>query len=247
MEQNKMTNDKPRLRIEIPTTRSGIDNRAAYRKFVEEGDKVPETSGEGTRTSQVIPNKEGMIYVLSVNVYFAKERSHLGLNWNETYEALASEGKRMPTIPEFRNYLKYLSEDSDLNNGFQEIYDEITKVREPWRAEWIDAYFEKRKDGFYVLTGNKTKSEKLEDYLTSDKTPGINLDDWVYGTNVTNQGLPKTKSKKGDLYYWYPRNERVARFDASSAWAGLGCYRSPVGVDSSLGVFAVLDGEARGQ
>ena len=34
-----MTNDKPRLRIEIPTTRRGIDNREAYRKFVAEGDK----------------------------------------------------------------------------------------------------------------------------------------------------------------------------------------------------------------
>ena len=113
-------------------------------------------------------------------------------------------------------FLKYLREDSDLNHGFQEIYDEITQVRNPWRSEWIDAYFEKRKDGFYVLNGNKTKSEKLEDCLMADKIPGISLDDWVSGTNVTNQGLPKTKSKKGDLYYWYPRDKAVAGFFAGS-------------------------------
>ena len=226
--------DKPRIRIEIPTMRRGIDNREAYRKFVEEGDRMPEP--EPQTHASVAHDKEGMIYVPSTNIYIAKERSHLGLNWNATHEALKSEGLRMPTIPEFRNYLKYLKEDSDLNAESENIYNDITQVRDPWRSEWLDAYFEKRKDGFYVLTGNKTKAEKLEDCLMTDKTPGINLDDWVSGTNVTNQGLPKTKSKKGDLYYWLPRNERVARFYAGSGRADLGCDGDPRGSNSALGV-----------
>ena len=237
-----MTN-KPR--IEIPKTWAGIDTREAYRKFVEEGDRTPEPEPSVNASGK---NLDGFVYNPLTNLYMAKERSHLGLNWNQTHKALNSEGKRMPTIPEFRLYLKYLKENANSNPEFQDIYNEITQVREPWRSEWLDAYFEKRKDGLYVLTGNKSKAEKLEDCLMKDKTPGINLDDWVSGINTTRQGLPKQKVDDGSLYYWYPRSGGVAWFNANSDGASLGCLGDPGDTYSSLGVFAAVEnGEARGQ
>ena len=90
-------------------------------------------------------------------------------------------------------------------------------------GEWLDAYFEQRKDGMYVLTQNKTRAEKLEDCLMQNKTPRIeieiDLDYWL--SNPTKQGLPRENTSKGSLYYWHPRDKYVARFDADSDRADL--------------------------
>ena len=99
----------------------------------------------------------------------------------------------------------------------------------------------------YILTHNKAKSEKLEDCLMDDKTPGINLGDWVSGKSVANQGLPSKKISKGDLYYWHPRDGQVARFIAFSDRAFLLCDGDPSYRNSVLGVFGVADVDARGK
>ncbi|MBI3623034.1 hypothetical protein HY212_03060 [Candidatus Pacearchaeota archaeon] len=177
------------------------------------------------------------IYVPETKLYFAKQRAHTNLDWYNTHKALINEGLRMPTIPEFIGYLKYLKENPSAENT--QIYNEITQVRDPWRANWLDAYFEQRNDGFYILTHNKTKAEKLEDCLMKDKTPGINLDSWL--NDSTSQGLPKQKIDKGDLYYWHYTNGAVAGFGAGSGRASLDCSRGPSGGDPSLGVFAVSE------
>ena len=71
-----------------------------------------------------------------------------------------------------------------------------------------------------------------------DKTPGILLEDWINGKNITSQGLPNKNISSGDLYYWHPRsdNNSVARFSAGSDRANLGCTRGPSGAYSDLGV-----------
>jgi len=179
----------------------------------------------------IIPGKNGFIYVPSLNLDVAKERSHFGKNWYNTHEALGNDDARMLTLPEFTEFLKYTKEHNP------EIYESITKVRSPWRAEWIDAAFEQRDDGLYVLTGNKSKSEKLEGGLMEDRTPGISLDAWL-GEGATKQGLPRANVKDGSLYYWYPRNGTVVRFNADPAGSYLDCDRYPSHCDSGLGVRA---------
>jgi hypothetical protein len=78
---------------------------------------------------------------------------------------------------------------------------------------WLDAYFEKREDGFYVLTGNKTKAEKLDkNTLMEDRTPGISLDSWL--SNPTSQGLPRKNVAEGDLHYWSVSDGLVSMFKA---------------------------------
>jgi len=190
-----------------------------------------------------IPNQESkksfdtdnLIYVPSINLRFEKQRSCLNKNWDEAPIELKKQNLRMPTIPEFIEFLKY----TKIN--YQDIYKEITEVRKPWRAEWLDAYFEKRKDGFYILTHNKTKKEKLdEDTSMKDKTPGISLDDWL--NNPTSQGLPRKNINSGDLYYWSPVSKKIARFIANSYGAFLDCCWDSSDEDSNLGVFGCAEG-----
>ena len=196
------------------------------------------------------PNLQGYIFVPSTGLYMAKERTHQGLNWYQTHEELQKEGLRMPTIYEFKEYLKFLDSGySDRNEG-QLILDEIKTVRNPWRSEWLDARFEKsgRKMNIHTMhkysNGNlvSSKPEVLGKCLMKDKTPGIDFDDWL--NNSTKQGLPNSTSAIGELYFWFPRDGAVAWFVAYSGRAVLYCSRDPSCTYPSLGVFACAEGVA---
>ena len=226
-----MNNQKPK--ITIPETFMGVPIKGAMERVLSKAKNQPDTTPIQTNA----PDIQGMIYVPSANLYFAKQRTYLDKNWKDTHKLLAQEKLRMPTIEEFRKTLAYLK--NSQNQEHLELYNEI--VRSAWRAEWLDAYFEERKDGFYILTANKTKAEKLEDCLMKNKTPGISLEQWISGTNITSQGLPSSNIGDGSLYYYHPRNKNVARFDAGFVGAILDCLRFPGGRDSFLGVFGVAD------
>ena len=189
----------------------------------------PNEKPETQTTIQINPNE---IYIPEIKLYFQGERTHLNLNWDDTHKALKKENLRMPTLIEFATFLKHLNSDQK----YQQLFKEITEVREPWRSNWIDAYFEKRKDGMYILTRNKTQEEKISDYITQDKTPGINLESWINNPNP--QGLPRQNTSSGNLYYWTPEDKRVARFYALSGRAYLDCGRYPSDSADSLGVYA---------
>ena len=168
------------------------------------------------------------------------------------YKILRKNDEYMLTPRQFVDFLALLKSGnaSDENGNavnpaqLEAILDEITEVKDPWRAEHLDAKFDSsgliRKT--FRITYHKIKSdgtieevtEPLEDCLMSDKEPGIDLDDWL--KNANNQGLPKPDAKKGDLWYWYPRNGAVARFRANSDRANLNCNRNPTNTNDALGV-----------
>jgi len=172
-------------------------------------------------------DKEEFIYVPSINIYVAKKRTHFNKTWKYCWTKLQKENYKMLKINEFREFLKYLISAPN-NQEYKNIFNEITEVRTPWRAEWLDANFKVKnkgllkKDELYILTENKSKEEKLEDCLMEDKTPGINLEDWINGKNITSQGLPNKNIQSGNLYYWKPGsdNNPVARFSAGVDGAG---------------------------
>jgi len=229
-----MNNQKPK--ITIPETFMGVPIKGAMERVLSKAKNQTQIPVQSPSTAL---DRKGMIYVSSANLYFAKPRTYLDKNWKDTHKLLAQEKLRMPTIEEFRKTLNYLKNSQE--QEYQELYNEITEVRGPWRAGWLDAYFEKRKDGLYLLTGNKTKAEKLENCLMEDKIPGISLENWLEGKNITSQGLPSSNIDDGKLYYWCPVNNEVARFATVSDWAALDCYGYPSGRSSYLGVFAVAD------
>lgn len=192
---------------------------------------------------QTIP-RQGMIYVPSVKLYFQPERTHEALNWFDTHEALNQEQLRMPTISEFIEFLKVLRGE----DKYQKLYEDITKVKESWRAEWLDAYFPEINRKLSIQHHNQIKEgkiisgtlEELEDYLMEERTPGISLDDWI--DNSTKQGLPRANAPEGKMCYWGPLKGYVARLDVDSASLYLNCFRAPASI-MGVGVFGCVEEE----
>ncbi len=151
---------------------------------------------------------DGFIYIPSVDLYFAKERSHFRKDWYNTHRELQKQNLKMPTIPQFVEFLKYLRADRTAENI--RVYEEITEVRSPLRMEWFDAKFYAKGDELWVAYNHIVDSngsvvaqenEKLEGHLMEDKDPGISLEYWL--NNPTKQGLPPASARQGDLGYWH--------------------------------------------
>ena len=222
------------MTFKIPTSWRGRDGKKDYEDVMSgKYDKKSET-----KPFEKKPDTNDFVYVPSINLYVAKEKIHLNKNWKDCWTELKNQNYQMLKINEFREFLKYTKE------NHKDIYDEITEVRNPWRAEWLDANFKVENKGLlkkgelYILTENESKKEKLEDCLMEDKTPGIDLNDWINGKNISSQGLPNKNISSGSLYYWHPRsdNNSVAGFGAGGSRADLGCSGNPSDADSSLGV-----------
>lgn len=170
---------------------------------------------------------DGFDYIPSLKLYVAKEKKFYGDNWFDSHKQLQENGERMLTLPEFREFLNYA------RTNLPETYRDITEVRNPWRAEWIDADFKLKNNKLFINSEPLDKDTLMEDKL-------ISLDDYL-NNNHTSKGLPTNKVKSGNLYYWPPRsnNNSVARFGADSDLADLVCDGNPSRGDSGLGVRAV--------
>lgn len=187
---------------------------------------------------------EGFIYVPSIGLYAAKEKSLHNLNWYDAHKALHEQDLQMLTIKQFVEFIKYLKQNKRNIQESESILDEILTTRNPWRSEWLDAKFEDKNNQSYINYNHRTINgelqpqviEPLEQCLMKDKIPGINLEYWL--NNATSQGLPPKNNPKGDLHYWCPINEYVARFGADSDGAVLYCFRLPQYSYSALGVRA---------
>ena len=236
----------------------GIPIEGAYEKLLKEEEekakgKTPEIKPQIQHPSTA-SKEDGFVYVPSIGIYLAKERTLQGLNWNKTHEELSKENAFMPTPYHLKEFVKYLRANPQgikdaSDQEITQILDEILTVRNPWRSEWLDAKFGVV-DKTLGVFGGKTlihynhrfsngqlkaqKSEPLDDYLESDKTPGISLDDWL--DNANKHGLPKPDVKSGEQCYRHPRNGSVAWFYAGSVWAGLDCGFVPAFADDRLGV-----------
>ena len=89
------------------------------------------------------------IYVPSINIYVAKQKTHLGKNWFDCHKEFQKNKKKMLTVPEFIEFLKYLKSQPN-NQEYQKIYREITEVRCPWRVELLDASFKVKNEKLYI-------------------------------------------------------------------------------------------------
>jgi len=182
--------------------------------------------------------KSDWIYVSSLDFEVSRKRLLCGKDFYETDKILHAENQKKLTMPEFGKYLQFTREDEP------EVFEEITAVRSPWRATWLDADFKVEGREFvvyyYIFEEGKVvkKRKKLaRNTLEENRTPGISLENWI--KNPTKQGLPKNSIESGNLYYWSPGkdNNSVARFNAGSGRAYLGCNGDPQGSDADLGVF----------
>ena len=252
------------MAIKIPAIYSGKPIKGAI-EIILASNSPPsvKTKKKSRNTSQIVPSSSNLTnpenYILLEakqhgsysypNMLVSMEKSHMGKNWTKTHEDLAKEGNYMLTIRQFVDFLSLLKSRRAfdgtgklINRGkLESVFDEIVKVRDPWRSEWLDTRFEGSNIIYHTFNfnggGNLVEvNEHLVNYIKTDKTPGINFNDWLKKANY--QGLPTPKTKKGSLYYWTPVDGAVARFDASSGRAYLGCDGNASGTYSSLGVRA---------
>ncbi|MDP1728666.1 MAG: hypothetical protein Q8L27_00500 [archaeon] len=204
--------------------------------------EVQEETQERDASPETAEPKKDYVYVPALGLYISENRYLQNKDWNQTQEILHKEGRRMPTIPEFIEFSRYLksNERKTKVKNAGKILDEIYTVRAPGRAEWLDADFKvkgkKLYVNYYVFENNKIvpKTEQLENYLDETRNPGIDLDSWL--ANSTKQGLPRVEVKGGSIWYGYPREGAVAGFGAGSVWAGLYCGGSPGNHGAGLGV-----------
>ncbi|HLC53276.1 MAG TPA: hypothetical protein VJK03_01915 [Candidatus Nanoarchaeia archaeon] len=178
------------------------------------------------------------------------QRAYLGKNWNQAYDALRAEDAHMLTIRQFADFLKLIKSGNAFDGNGSHVarvaltncLNDIIEVRDPWRAEWLDASFKivgrKMQISYNVLqNGVATRvTAPAKDYLNRDRTPGIDFNAWL--DNATEQGLPSARIAKGDLYYWKPLDGAVAGFDANSGRADLVCNWDPQITNPELGVRA---------
>ena len=182
------------------------------------------------------------IYVPELDLFFTEERILLGKNWQTTKDTLKTQEMAMPTPFQFRAFLKHLKASKE----HQELYKDITEVRYPYRAEWLNARFEEREDRMYIISEDalikgkyKDQEIKLDNCLMLDRClmrdRYISLDRYL--DSITLHGLPPANIPNGNLNYWYPRDSSVAHLNAISRGAGLICCQDPAFSYFGLGVF----------
>ncbi len=203
---------------------------------VEQGDNFSDVYGKAKSLLQSCTDIPDYIHVPSINLYIAKQRTLQGLTWSDAHKELQAQGARMPTIPEFIAFVKYLKHDYQNRAEAESILDDILAVRSPYRAEWLDADFKVVNKSLRINYNHKIVNGLLQPQNSEPLESCLMKNCKVDLASFNKQGLP---TKEGnDLSYWFPwsDNNSVAWFDAGSDRAGLVCFGSPRGSYSGLGV-----------
>jgi hypothetical protein len=186
------------------------------------------------------------------NTAISLARVHNGKNWFDAHKALSTEGKYMPTVRQFVDFVNILKSGKAVDVSGRPINKSVTDTTLEdifklgnYRGRWLDADFKVVNGNLYMNYSHRVDNqgnlvpankELLLPCLMSDRKPGIDLDDWLANANV--QGLPQDNVKQGSIWYWAPMrdNKSVAGFGADSGGAVLGCGRNASFTNSSLGV-----------
>ncbi len=218
---------------------------------------LEETPSSRIITPSNIPNPENYILLEGrrhntyqyPNMLVSMERSHLNEIWNQATASLHNQREYMLTLRQFADLLHLLKTgnaydgaNKSLGKKKQEnLLEEITAKRAPWRAEWLDHFYLKKGSDLYVKyhemqpDGSCIRTEApLEDCLMEDKQ--IDIFDWLARAN--SQGLPPKNVRSGALHYRYPRENAVAWFWAVADGADLNCDGGPRFSSAGLGVRA---------
>src|SRR3989344_1918888 len=185
------------MKIEIPETIFGFKVKGSLELALKQESPHPEPV--------VKPAIElsDYIHVPSINLYIAKQRTFQGKTWTDAHGELQYQDLRMPTIPEFIAFVKYLKHDYKNRAEAESILDDILTVQDPWRAEWLDADFKvinkilRINYNHRIVNGilKPMNSEPLEACLMKDHRVDL--------ASFNKQGLP---TKEGnDFNYWFPR------------------------------------------
>ena len=238
-----MTDAKPI----VPVNPEGLEDIA---KSLLEGDPKPlpftapvNANISNLETYVTLPGKTHGSYSYP-DLLVAMERTNFGSNWNQSHKALHRENAFMLSIRQYIDFLQLLKSGNvydergtKLPNGrVNEILDEILTKRDPWRAEWLDAYFKDVNGTLYFNYEHTNVNGQLKPQHSEPLENCVMKDAYVNLFSANRQGLPTVKSRTQETYYWHPVNGRVARFGANSGRVYLDANGDPAVSYSSLGV-----------
>ena len=186
-------------------------------------------------------------------------RAFIGnINRKEALKLNLSLGGKTLTLRQYADFLKLLkSKKAYDGNGMkidpkilENIFNDITQAKSPWRAEWIDGEVLYRNNEWYLAQSHILDAQgnlipqyikPLDECLMEDKTPGIILDQWI--KNPTKQGFPRKNIQPGDVYCMGPDkdNNSAVRIFASEDGLNLGFDGDKLFRSRDLGIRLVLD------
>ena len=199
-------------------------------------------------------------------------------NWQDAHFKLHDNKLQMPEVPLFiQHFLNVV--DAYKNKGKKQLFDangnsvsekeikdifmhltknhiDIYNSGNPGAWAHLDAKFEQRSDGMYVLSEHRTfKDTKGNNLLQSKKAEKLEAcvaNDSFTDLKFNKQGFPIKQSAKQEyrqgenIKFWAPVDGGVARFGAVSVRAYLDCNWYPSFTNSSLGVRSCKAGLAGG-
>jgi len=202
-----------------------------------------------TPTMQPIAQKLSLTLANNSNTNVLYSNGYIG-NINHTQslqinKALDGINPPINLFVEFLNELRsgsaFYANGNRIPKSFSDSFlDDILTVRSPYRAEWFDNVFHKQgrtdktKYHKFDTSGQLVEVTEQLDPATLMEDKQVSLDDWL--SNPTSQGLPRVDVATGNLYYWLPREGKVALFDAGSDGAILICDGDATFSGPGLGV-----------
>ena len=238
----------------IPIVGGNSEGWEKYAKELLDGTSAPEPTAITPATNIdcpdnyiILPAKKHRDYEYP-DMLVNMGKTHFGKDASDTRTLVYGSGYVELTIRQFVDFLNLLRSGQAFDgtggriqpSKLLEIFNDITEVKNPWRAEHLDARFSKSGEQmnmlYHVIENGQAKEvmQPIDGYLTSNKNPGISLDDWL--ATATEHGLPRKQTSNGNLWYWAPTDGTVARFDANSGRAFLDCVRYPADSNPRLGV-----------
>ena len=243
------------MKLNIPSGIAGIDGKTAYEKIMNE--KEPEAN-KNINPVFFSGNfvKSDYVQIPGQNFVIAIAETDFGLNYENANKAVLKRGLYVPYPKEFMAFYNHLINSyKDKKPIFdaggnslpdkvkEELYTQLTSNCWTWLNGKFNISGKKNSVDYVVgLDSNDnllTKTENLEDCLMEDR--------YIDFTKLTKDGLASINSKasnqkyvKGEnIYFWFPRNERVARFYSGDSGAALNCDGDPSGRVDNRGVRAV--------
>jgi len=252
--------------MKLPDKIFGKKVEGAYERFLKESEKEKPKEEPRIITPSSI-QRDKYIQVPETNSLISKEEIYKGKTWDEIHYALTDNGLYMPTPALF---MKHFLNVRDAFQNKNQLYDGNNnlipkeEVEDLWKYltsghrggcwTWLDAKFIEGSGalGLDILTNHEVVIKDSNKSLTpKTKKPleqCVQEDCYADLDSINSQGLPIKKASSQDykqganIYFYHPRENKVARFYADSDGAGLDCIWDPGLSYSRLGVFACVEG-----
>ena len=208
-------------------------------------------------------NLQDYIKIPDTNTLISKRELYQGKKFDKTHKALNDAGLFMPSPALF---MPYFLKVRNASHGKLILYDGLgnslskDETENLWKYlstdfetgcwTWLDAKFvsgigfKKMNLLTHKFENGKLKEDlkPLEECLFEDCFADLEFN----GQNLLTEKCASQEYKQGkNVYFWYPRENAVARFGADSGRANLSCSRNPSDGGSHLGVFACAEAPAK--